>query len=60
MIEKYVNRLDFKDYDDFKKNFEIIVPENFNFAYDVVDEWARTEPQKNAEVCAAPSYAEFV
>lgn len=48
MIEKYVNRLDFKDYDDFKKNFEIIVPENFNFAYDVVDEWARTEPQKNA------------
>ena len=32
----------------FRKNFEIIVPEKFNFAYDVVDEYARTNPSKRA------------
>lgn len=30
------------------KNFKIIVPENFNFGYDVVDEWAKTDPDKKA------------
>ena len=30
------------------QNFHIKVPENFNFAYDVVDEWARIEPHKKA------------
>lgn len=34
--------------DDFKRNYKVLVPENFNFAYDVVDEWARTNPDKPA------------
>ena len=50
MIERFCNRLDFSSYEDFKQNFQIIVPENFNFAYDVVDEWARIQPEKRALV----------
>ena len=30
------------------QNFKVNVPENFNFGYDVVDEWARTNPDKPA------------
>jgi acetyl-CoA synthetase len=48
MIEKYLKQTKFTDFEDFKNNFELIVPEDFNFAYDVVDEWARTQPDKRA------------
>jgi len=48
MIEKYLKQTKFADYDDFKANYELIVPENFNFAYDVVDGWAEKEPNKRA------------
>ena len=48
MVEKYINQLTFKNQEDFKANFKINVPENFNFAYDVVDEWAKTHPDKKA------------
>jgi len=48
MIEKYINQQRFKNQEDFKANFKINIPENFNFAYDVVDEWAKTHPNKKA------------
>jgi acetyl-CoA synthetase len=48
MVEKYINQTIFRDQEDFKANFKINVPENFNFAYDVVDEWARIQPDKKA------------
>ena len=48
MLEKYLRKVEFDSLDDFRKNFEIIVPDNFNFGYDVVDEWARTDPDKMA------------
>jgi acetyl-CoA synthetase len=48
MVEKYIKQQCFKDQEDFKANFKINVPENFNFAYDVVDEWAKTHPDKKA------------
>lgn len=48
MIEKYLTVTDFKSYDDFKNNFRLNVPENFNFAYDVVDRWAEEEPGREA------------
>ena len=50
MIERFCNRTEFSSYEDFKENFKIIVPENFNYAYDVVDEWAKLEPEKKALV----------
>ena len=34
--------------EDFEKNFHLNIPEHFHFAYDVVDEYARTCPQKRA------------
>jgi acetyl-CoA synthetase len=48
MIEKFVKRTVFESQQDFIENYEINVPENFNFAYDVVDEWAKTDPDKRA------------
>lgn len=48
MLEKYLSRTKFDSLDDFKKNFKVIVPENFNFAYEVVDGWAEREPNKVA------------
>ena len=48
MLERFVKKTTFDSQDDFKKNFELIVPENFNFAYDVVDVWAEKEPDKIA------------
>ena len=40
MLEKYVNRVEFNSYEDFKADLRFIFPDNFNFAYDVVDEIA--------------------
>lgn len=40
----------FSNYDDLKKNFKIKIPENFNFAYDIVDRYATEEPEKRALV----------
>lgn len=48
MLEKYLRKIEFESLEDFQKNFEIIVPDNFNFAYDVVDAWAQEQPDKLA------------
>ncbi|MFI4912302.1 MAG: AMP-binding protein [Sedimentisphaeraceae bacterium JB056] len=50
LLEKYVSRVDFDSYQDFKDNFRINVPENFNFVYDVVDYYAENDPDKVALV----------
>ncbi len=34
--------------EDFRQHLEFTVPENFNFSYDVVDEWAALAPDKKA------------
>lgn len=48
MLEKYLQQTEFNDFEDFKANYKLLVPENFNFAYDVVDEWAAKAPNKKA------------
>jgi acetyl-CoA synthetase len=48
ILNKYCPRIDFDSYEDFFENFKINVPDDFNFGYDVVDEWARVEPEKKA------------
>lgn len=40
----------YDNYDDLKKNFKIKIPENFNFAYDVVDRYASLAPEKRCMV----------
>ena len=48
MLERFVEKTQFSSQEDFKKNFKIKVPENFNFGYDVVDAWAAEQPDKLA------------
>lgn len=44
LLSRFTNGTRFRDYNDFYHNFKLNVPENFNYAYDVVDEYARLEP----------------
>jgi acetyl-CoA synthetase len=48
ILSRYCPRIEFDSYEDFYANYSCTVPENFNFAYDVVDEWARLQPDKLA------------
>lgn len=48
MLEKFLDKTEFESYEDFMQNFNIKVPDNFNFAYDVVDAWAEKEPDRKA------------
>ena len=50
LLQKFVSKTDFESYQDFKENFHIHAPENFNFAYDVVDQYAQEHPDKRALV----------
>jgi len=50
LLEKYLPRVEFDSYEDFFENFKINVPDNFNFAYDVVDYYAEKTPDKRAIV----------
>ena len=59
MFQKYVKgNSDYNNYQELKDNFSIAIPENFNFAYDVVDEYARTEPERTALVWCDDTGAE--
>lgn len=48
LFKNYLVQTEFETTEDFMTNFEIKTPERFNFAYDIVDEYARLEPQKTA------------
>jgi acetyl-CoA synthetase len=50
VLDKYLSQTEFHDYQDFADNFRIQVPDNFNFAFDVVDEIACKTPNKIAMV----------
>ncbi|MCL2442392.1 MAG: AMP-binding protein [Treponema sp.] len=48
LLDKYLPRIDFESYEDFYKNYTVNIPENFNFAYDVVDELAKKKGNERA------------
>ena len=50
MLEKFLPGEKFESYEDFKENYRVNLPLNFNFAYDVVDAWALEKPEKRALV----------
>lgn len=50
LLDKFLSQTVFESYQDFISGFNIQVPENFNFAYDVVDVIASGEPDKIAMV----------
>ena len=54
LYREYLEVADFGSYEDFLRNYRINVPENFNFAYDVLDRIAREEPDKRALVWHTP------
>ena len=45
---RFLNKNTFDNYDDYKQNAVLNVPDNFNFAYDVIDEIAKQTPDKVA------------
>ena len=46
MLERFLKQTGFVSYDDFMQHFELTIPDNFNFGYDVVDAWAAEAPDK--------------
>ncbi|MCL2441522.1 MAG: AMP-binding protein [Treponema sp.] len=48
LLDKYLPRTDFESYEDFYKNYAINIPENFNFAYDVIETLAREKGTERA------------
>ncbi len=47
-LNKFLDRIDYDNYDDFANSCKLKVPEKFNFAYDIIDEYARLTPEKRA------------
>lgn len=41
---------EYKDYDDFSKHCRLKAPKDFNFAYDIIDRYAKEAPEKKALV----------
>ena len=50
LLKQFVPRSEFASYEDFRAGLAIHTPESFNFAYDVVDHYGRTEPTRWAMV----------
>jgi acetyl-CoA synthetase len=58
LMNRFLEKTEFSSYKDFCKNLKIKVPENFNFAYDIIDEYARLEPERLALVWCDDNGAE--
>ena len=50
ILNKYLKQTKFDSYQEFRDKFEILIPDNFNFAWDVVDEIALSTPGKTAKI----------
>ena len=48
MIERFLTQTHFSSEEDYREHLHFIIPENFNFAYDVMDVWAAEQPDKVA------------
>ncbi|MBO4642287.1 MAG: AMP-binding protein [Bacteroidaceae bacterium] len=48
MLRRFLKQTEFISEEDYAQNLEFTIPSNFNFAYDVLDEWARIKPNKLA------------
>ena len=50
MLNKFLSKIDFDSYEQFKAEYAVNIPERFNFAYDIVDGWAKQDKDKPALV----------
>ncbi len=48
MVERFLKQTHFTSYEDYNEHLEFIIPEHFNFAYDVMDAWAEEAPDQLA------------
>ena len=48
MVERFLKQTHFTSYEDYNEHLEFIIPDHFNFAYDVMDAWAAEAPDKLA------------
>ncbi len=48
MLHKFLDTIDYDSYEQFKRDYTVNVPDNFNFAYDIVDAWAELDDKKLA------------
>lgn len=48
LADRFLEKTEFESYEDFCENLKIVVPDNFNFSYDVMDEYAKLEPDRLA------------
>lgn len=48
MIERFLKQTRFSSEEDYRQHLKFIIPENFNFAYDVIDAWVEEAPNKPA------------
>ncbi|HSW64562.1 MAG TPA: AMP-binding protein [Dissulfurispiraceae bacterium] len=60
MLDQFLSQTEFGSYEEFIEQFEINVPEQFNFAYDVVDVIAARESDRRALVWCNDSGADAV
>jgi acetyl-CoA synthetase len=60
LLDKFLPQSEFGSYEDFYSNFSVKIPENFNFAYDVVDELAKQKSGETALVWCDELGAEAV
>ena len=44
MVERFLQQTTFSSVEDYNKNLKFIIPDHFNFAYDVMDVWAEEKP----------------
>ena len=54
MIERFLKQTKFTSVEDYNKNLEFIIPEGFNFAYDVMD-WPFCGPTTRVTRYAPPT-----
>ena len=48
MVERFLKQTQFTSNEDYRQHLEFIIPEHFNFAYDVMDAWAAEDPERLA------------
>ena len=53
MLERFLTQTNFTSEEDYARHLHFKIPENFNFAYDVMDTWATEEPDKVALLWAS-------
>ena len=59
LLKRFLKQTSFSSVEDYNKNLEFIIPDHFNFAYDVMDEWAKEAPEKLAPLWTNDEGAEI-